>query len=91
MIDGVQQAEQRPGTLSLTEHGKRPGRPDGGMGVLPAIFAHTRRIALDVTGVVGRFVKGRCKQQDQLIGLPDQQAIDGFHRLGRPQRIGGLR
>ena len=31
------------------------------------------RIAFDVTGVVRRFIEGRCKQQDQLLSLPDQQ------------------
>ena len=46
MTDGIQHAEQLRSTVSLPKFGKCPGGPDGGMGVLPAIFTHTRADSL---------------------------------------------
>ena len=91
MADRVQQVKQLHGPLALPKFGKGPGGPDGGVRVLPAIFAHTRQIAFDVARVAFGVVEGRCKEQDKLVALPDQQPVDRVHGLGRPLRVGGAR
>src|SRR5687767_10502433 len=53
------------------------------MGVLAAIFAHTRDVPLDVTWVQGRLVERRIEELDQLGVAADQTAIDALH--GNPR------
>src|SRR6478672_7687673 len=61
------------------------------MGVLTAIFSHSRHVALDVAGVEIRFIEWRIEQQDQ-TGIPaDEPTIDALHRCGRPLMRAGAR
>ena len=62
MPDRVDQPEQFPGALAITSRGERHHGPYGGVGVLPAIFAHAGDVALDVAGVQSRMVKGRIEE-----------------------------
>jgi len=51
MVDRIDQVKQLPGPPVISQAGKGHGRPDGGMGILAAIFPHTRDIAFDVAGL----------------------------------------
>ena len=64
---GIEQREQLGRLVALAERGKGDDRPDGGMGVLAAILANARRIALDVAGIERRLVERRREQQRQPV------------------------
>src|SRR5258708_15187586 len=53
--------------------------PDGGMGVLPAVFTNARHITFDITGVERRAIERRREQKDEPFGPKDQLTIDGRH------------
>ena len=54
VIDGVEQREQVCRLVALAELREGHHRPHGGVGVLAAIFADARRIALDIAGIARR-------------------------------------
>ena len=61
------------------------------MGVLAAILANARRIALDVTGIERRLVERRREQQHETIAAMHELAVERCHRLDRARRIAGPR
>jgi len=89
VVDGVEHVEQLRCFVSTSEFRQSHHHPDSGVRILPAVFPHTRRVALDVAGVLGGGVKGRLEEQDQLGAACDEVRADGVHRaLGIPQRDG---
>ncbi|MNL61428.1 hypothetical protein D3C87_1853480 [compost metagenome] len=59
----IDHVEQPPGPGAVAKLGEGHAGPYGRMGVLAAVFAHARHIALDVAGVQRTFVEGRIEQQ----------------------------
>src|ERR1700744_6650370 len=59
------------------------------MGVLAAVLANARRIALDVAGIERSLVERRGKQQRQLVLRPDQSALHRRHGPHRTRWLGG--
>jgi hypothetical protein len=57
------------------------------MGVLAAILANARRIALDVAGIERRLVERRREQQHEAIAAMHELAVERGHRLDRAPRI----
>jgi hypothetical protein len=81
MTGGVDQAEQFPGPLGVSGGGERHDGPDGGVGVLPAVFADSGDVALDVAGIEVGFVEGRVEQLDDADVALDQVRVQRFERL----------
>ena len=81
VVDGVEHGVQFPGAFPLTQQGKRHRGPDGGMRVLPAVFAHAGHIALDIARFKRGSIEGRREQLNEL-GLPSHQPlVQRIHRL----------
>src|SRR3954465_8668281 len=57
------------------------------MGVLPAVFADTRKISLDVAGIMRGAIEGRPEQQNHLCLPPQELPSYRFHGLSRPPRL----
>ncbi len=51
VIDGIEHGKQFPRSFPVTHHGKRHRGPNGGMGILAAIFANARHVAFDIPGL----------------------------------------
>ncbi len=51
MVNGVEEIEKFPGAVRVAEFGEGHRGPDGGVGVLSAVFAHTGNVTFDVAGV----------------------------------------
>ncbi len=65
---------------------ERHHRPQGRVRVLPAVFAHPRKVTLDVAGIVRHAVERRRQQQHQLRVAAHQVGAHGLHRpLGAPR------
>ncbi|MNF95896.1 hypothetical protein D3C84_786660 [compost metagenome] len=91
MADRIDHVEQLPGPSAVAHFGEGHTRPDRGMGVLAAIFAHAGDIALDVARVGQRAVEGRCKQQDQAGIAAHQMLEQRAHCLAPPLVCGYAR
>ena len=61
------------------------------MGILAAILAHARRIALDVARLLRRVVEGRREQLDDLQLVVDEELGRRLHRRARARRIAAAR
>ena len=57
------------------------------MSILPAIFADSRRIALDVTGVQRDLIEGRREQQSQSRIPQNEVFVDRRHGARGAHRI----
>ena len=91
VVDRVEQAEQGGGLVTFSQARESHYGPQGGVGVLPAVLAQARRIALDIARVRRRMIERRREQQGQSVVWQNQFAIDGLHglrRAGRPRSAG---
>lgn len=79
MTDGVDEVEQLPGAFMVSLGGEGHDRPDGGVGVLTAIFTNSRNIAFDVAGIHCGFVEGGVEELDKVVFSADEASIDGVH------------
>ena len=67
VADRVDQREQFPGAAMVAELGEGHDRPDRGVGVLAAVFAHAGDVALDVAGIECGLVERRIEELDQAV------------------------
>ena len=87
MVDWVDDIEQFPGALAIAQFGEGHGCPDGGVGVLAAVFAHARYITFDIAGVHGGFIEGWIEQLDNALIAAHQMRIERGHSLARAHGI----
>ena len=57
------------------------------MGVLAAVLADARHVALDVAGLQGALVERRVEELDQLVVAAHQTLLDRVHRRSGPRRV----
>src|SRR6516225_1083037 len=81
VIDGIKQRKQFPGPIVILKERTRHYNPDRGMGVLTAVLANSRDIALDVTGTRDGTIERRVQQLNQLCLGADEAFLYGLHRL----------
>ena len=79
MVHRVDHGEQFPRAPSVAQGGEGHRRPDRGMGVLAAVFAHARDVAFDIAGIQGRLVEGRIEQLDQRVLAANQPLVHRIH------------
>ena len=89
MVDGIEEIEEFPGAAAVTHEGEGHGAPDRTVGVLTAVFAHSRNVTFDISRIECGFVKRRIKQLDQSGGAADQALIDDMHCLACTLWIAG--
>ncbi len=89
VADGIEVLDDFPGDIALPEGGKGHGGPHRGMGILSAVFAHAGEIALDITGIPRRGVKGRIEETDEAMLAVDEAVEDGLHRGAGAGGVGG--
>jgi hypothetical protein len=78
--DWVQHPEQFAGFIAVAERGKGNDRPRGSVGVLAAIFADARDVALDVAGVMVRMIERRREAAESIPpGLRTRLLLDSGH------------
>src|SRR4030095_13550210 len=58
-VDGIQDREELVGLVAVAERGEGHHRPDGRVGVLAAVLADSRRVALDLAGGEGGVIEWR--------------------------------
>ena len=75
-----------PGAIAQHREGRDP--PQHAMGILAAIFADARRIALDVSRIMKAGDKWRREQGHQPVFRPNQIFVDRFHGAPGPFRRG---
>src|SRR5688572_368403 len=80
MIDRVEHREKRVGLVGPMKLGKGKHGPTGGMRILTAIFADSRRISFDVAWIEGCLVKRRSKKHGNLVVWPNELFFDFGHR-----------
>ena len=78
-VNGVEQAAKFPSVVDLAELGAGHGHPDGGMGVLGAIFADAGDVAFDVAGIPGGGVEGGGEEPDEAVIAVDEAVEGGLH------------
>ena len=66
MVDRVEHVEQLHGFVAAAKRRHRHDDPHRGVGILPAVLPHARRIALDVPGLLRRTIEGRAEEQQRL-------------------------
>ena len=76
----IEHLKQRERPVAVTAHGSRQHRPQRGMRVLSAIFAHTGQIAADVSGIGIVPAERRREQLDQSCVFTHQLLVERFHR-----------
>ncbi|MNL08785.1 hypothetical protein D3C87_1295200 [compost metagenome] len=81
MVDGVEQLEAVPRLLRTPLLGKGKHYPGRRVGILSAVFAHTRRISLDITRIMRCPREWRGEQTDDTGLFIDQMLNDSVHRL----------
>src|SRR3989442_2636964 len=91
VMDRVHECEELGRFVAITLCGERNDRPDSGVGVLPAIFPDTGRIALDVAGFQRRAVERRREKEHEAVPYMDYLFIDRGHGLLAPRRVGAAR
>src|SRR4029077_13010251 len=67
MVDRIEHIEHLSRAVAVAERGPCDGTPDGCVRVLPAIFAQSRKITLDIAGIERGAVEWRSEKQDQVI------------------------
>ena len=78
-VDRIQHVEQLDRLVTAAEVRDRHHRPERGVGVLAAVLAHPRHVALDVAGVERRLVERWREQLDHARVSPHQLHADGIH------------
>jgi hypothetical protein len=73
---------------NCAQAGPGEDRPRRAVRVLPAVFAHARRIALDIAGVFLAVIERRGEQLGDLVRVIDQQPVDRSHRLLGVRAVG---
>ncbi len=76
VVDRVYDVEQFPGALAIAQFGEGHSRPDGGVGVLAAVFAHAGYITFDIARVHGGLVEGWIEQLDNALVAAHQMFIE---------------
>ena len=71
------------GPIAVAEHGEGQSDPHGGMRVLTAVLTQSRRIGLDVAGVVRRAVERRGEELHQALAAAHELRVDRGHRACR--------
>ena len=87
MVDGVQHGEQLAGLVAVAQGREGEDRPDGAVGVLAAVLADARQVALDVARIDVGMVERRGEEQDEAVVATDEVLVHGVHR---PLRMDGL-
>jgi hypothetical protein len=59
VLYGIEQAQERGGPVTVPAPQQPQGQPERRVGVLSAVLAHSRRVALDIAGIRCRGVEGR--------------------------------
>ena len=77
--------------VSLAQRGEGDHGPERGMGVLAAVFANARRIALDVAGIESGAVEWRGEEDHEPVVRPNQLLLHRGHRPRRARRLRGAR
>src|SRR6266536_4851232 len=77
--------------VTLPQHGEGDHGPERGMGVLAAVFANARRLALDVAGVESGAVEWRIQENDEPVSRMNQPLLHRGHRPRRARRLRGAR
>ena len=67
--DGAEHREEAGGVGGAAAFGEGTDGPEGSMGVLPTVLAHTGDIAFDVARIVRRLVEGRGEEADEFVLL----------------------
>ncbi|MNE00643.1 hypothetical protein D3C80_930580 [compost metagenome] len=75
----VDQAQQFPGLVGIAQVRVGHARPDGRMGVLPAVFTHPWQVPLDVARVQLALVEGWVEQFDDADVTAYQVAVQRRH------------
>lgn len=88
VADGIEILKDFPGDVALPQGGKSHGDPHGGVGVLSAVLAHARNVALDVAGVPRRDIEGRIEKPHETMVAVHQPVKDRLHRGAGALRIG---
>src|SRR5213594_1656701 len=91
VIDRVHEGEELGRFVAITLCGERNDRPDRRVGVLPAIFPDTGRIALDVAGLQRRAVERRREKEYEAVPSTDERFIDRGHGLLASRRVDAAR
>ena len=76
MRERVEHLEQLERALGLASHRRREYGPQRRMRVLPAILAHTRKVAANVSGIVRRTIERRRQEHDQTRILTHQLLVE---------------
>ena len=87
MVDRIEQTEQLARTITVAEGGEGNDTPNGGMGVLAAVLAHTGQIPL-VSRIDLPIVKWWGEEQHQTVTPMDQVFL---HRVIAAGSVGGRR
>ena len=91
MVDGVKDGEQLACLVAVAKRGESEDRPDGSVGVLAAVLADARQIALDVAWIDVGLVERWREQEDETVTASNEVFLDRGHRPLRVGRIGGSR
>ncbi len=83
MVGRVDQGGDFPGAAAVALRGEGHCRPDRGVGVLAAVFAHAGHVALDISGVQVGLVERRVEQLDQARFAPNQACVQRLHGTAR--------
>jgi hypothetical protein len=86
VVDRIQHVEQLDRLVATAQMRDRHHGPERGVGVLAAVLAHARHIALDVPGSSGVWSNGGAEQLDHARVAPHQLHADGIHRALGPSR-----
>ncbi len=79
----IQQPKQPFGPIPVALLCQGPGQPNRCVGVLAAILSDSRRIGLDVAGVVPFGIEGWREQSDDSFFLVDEMLERGFESSPR--------
>ena len=83
---GLSMRNSAAGLVALAERGEGEHHPDRGMGVLAAVLAKARRIALDVARVGGVWSKGGVNRRASPSSRRTSSRLEGGHGARRRAR-----
>src|SRR6266550_274890 len=91
MVNGIKQRKQFTAPIAVAEQSKCDHRPDGAVRILPAVFTHARRIALDITRIELSLIERRSEKQYQSIAATDQIFVHRCHSANSAMRFSRAR
>src|SRR5262245_9770954 len=91
VIDWIYHCEQLTGFVAVSEGRKPKDGPNRGMGILPAVFAHAWQIPFDIAHVRARTIKGRGKEQDEIVAATHEVFFHPRHSARSARRLGSSR